>query len=287
VSKMKIFILAFVCFFISSAAAESILNESAFTQRYANAVITKTKVVSADIKDRLEIEMTYSNGETSTAYLDNAYMNYRSSPGELDAIINAYINALTKSSSDVKSNIEKEHIFPVIKDRGYMEQITKLMNHSSKGELPFYYEKLNDVLYVLYAIDTPSSIKFMPKEDINALGVEEGELRNLSMANLMNANESLQIQGDRSTVSMVVADGIYEASFLLYDDLWTKENFPVKGDIVVYVPSRDVLIVTGSEDTESLETVRGIVHNLESQWSHAVTDIGFVREKNKWAEFHK
>jgi len=127
----------------------------------------------------------------------------------------------------------------------------------------------------------------MPKEDINALGVEEGELRNLSMANLMNANESLQIQGDRSTVSMVVADGIYEASFLLYDDLWTKENFPVKGDIVVYVPSRDVLIVTGSEDTESLETVRGIVHNPESQWSHAVTDIGFVREKNKWAEFHK
>ena len=284
---MKIIIIAFVWLFVRSSFAEVVLDDSAFTQRYAKAISIREDGMRADIKGRLEVEMTYSNGETSTAYLDNAYMNYRSSPGELDAIINAYINALTKSSSDVKSNIEKEHIFPVIKDRGYMEHITKLMNHSSKGELPFYYEKLNDVLYVMYAIDTPSSIKFMPKEDINALGVEEGELRNLSMANLMNANESLQIQGDRSTVSMVVADGIYEASFLLYDDLWTKENFPVKGDIVVYVPSRDVLIVTGSEDTESLETVRGIVHNLESQWSHAVTDIGFVREKNKWAEFHK
>lgn len=284
---MKIIIIAFVWLFVSSSFAEIVLDESAFTQRYAKAINIREDGVRADIKGRLEVEMTYSNGETSTAYLDNAYMNYRSSPGELDVIINAYINALTKSSSDVKSNIEKEHIFPVIKDRGYMEQITKLMNHSSKGELPFYYEKLNDVLYVLYAIDTPSSIKFMPKEDINALGVEEGELRNLSMSNLMNANVSLQIQGDRSTVSMVVADGIYEASFLLYDDLWTKENFPVKGDIVVYVPSRDVLIVTGSEDTESLETVRGIVHNPESQWSHAVTDIGFVREKNKWVEFHK
>ena len=283
---MKIIIIAFVWLFVSSSFAEIVLDESAFTQRYAKAINIREDGVRADIKGRLEVEMTYSNGETSTAYLDNAYMNYRSSPGELDVIINAYINALTKSSSDVKSNIEKEHIFPVIKDRGYMEQITKLMNHSSKGELPFYYEKLNDVLYVLYAIDTPSSIKFMPKEDINALGVEEGELRNLSMSNLMNANVSLQIQGDRSTISMVVADGIYEASFLLYDDLWTKENFPVKGDIVVYVPSRDVLIVTGSEDTESLETVRGIVHNPESQWSHAVTDIGFVREKNKWVEFH-
>ncbi|MFZ8142765.1 DUF1444 family protein [Alteromonas macleodii] len=283
---MKIIIIAFVWLFVSSSFAEIVLDESAFTQRYAKAINIREDGVRADIKGRLEVEMTYSNGETSTAYLDNAYMNYRSSPGELDVIINAYINALTKSSSDVKSNIEKEHIFPVIKDRGYMEQITKLMNHSSKGELPFYYEKLNDVLYVLYAIDTPSSIKFMPKKDINALGVEEGELRNLSMANLMKANVSLQIQGDRSTISMVVADGIYEASFLLYDDLWTKENFPVKGDIVVYVPSRDVLIVTGSEDTESLETARGIVHNPESQWSHAVTDIGFVREKNKWVEFH-
>ncbi len=186
---MKIIIIAFVWLFVSSSFADIVLDESAFTQRYAKAINIREDGVRADIKGRLEVEMTYSNGETSTAYLDNAYMNYRSSPGELDAIINAYINALTKSSSDVKSNIEKEHIFPVIKDRGYMEQITKLMNHSSKGELPFYYEKLNDVLYVLYAIDTPSSIKFMPKEDINALGVEEGELRNLSMANLMNANE--------------------------------------------------------------------------------------------------
>ena len=249
---MKIIIIAFVWLFVSSSFAEIVLDESAFTQRYAKAINIREDGIRADIKGRLEVEMTYSNGETSTAYLDNAYMNYRSSPGELDVIINAYINALTKSSSDVKSIIEKEHIFPVIKDRGYMEQITELMNHSSKGELPFYYEKLNDVLYVLYAIDTPSSIKFMPKEDINALGVEEGELRNLSMANLMNANESLQIQGDRSTVSMVVADGIYEASFFLYDDLCTKENFPLKGYIVVYVPSIYVLIFTCSEYTEIL-----------------------------------
>ena len=141
---MKIIIIAFVWLFVSSSFAEIVLDESAFTQRYAKAMNIREDGVRADIKGRLEVEMTYSNGETSTAYLDNAYMNYRSSPGELDAIINAYINALTKSSSDVKSNIEKEHIFPVIKDRGYMEQITKLMNHSSKGELPFYYEKLND-----------------------------------------------------------------------------------------------------------------------------------------------
>ena len=283
---MRKILVAFVCFFISSVAAESNLDESAFTQRYVKAVTTKPEVVSAQIKGRLEVEMTYSGGGTSTAYLDNAYMNYLSDPEELDVIIEAYISALTKSSSDAKANIDKANIFPVIKDSGYINHITELMSEDGEGELPFFYEKLNNVLYILYAIDTPSSIKFMPKEDIANLDVKEEELRNLSMSNLMNAIESLQIKGDPSTISMVVADGTYEASFLIYDELWTKETFPVKGDIVVYVPSRDVVIVTGSEDADSLATVKGIVHNPENKWPHAVTNIGFIRKENKWVKFH-
>lgn len=281
---MRKILVAFVCFFISSVAAESTLDESAFTQRYVKAVITKAEVASAQIKGRLNVEMTYSGGGTSTTYLDNAYMNYLSDPEELDVIIEAYISALTKSSSDAKANMDKANIFPVIKDSGYINHITELM--SEDGELPFFYEKLNNVLYILYAIDTPSSIKFMPKEDIANLDVKEEELRNLSMSNLMNAIESLQIKGDPSTISMVVADGTYEASFLIYDALWTKETFPVKGDIVVYVPSRDVVIVTGSEDADSLATVKGIVHNPENKWPHAVTNIGFIRKENKWVKFH-
>lgn len=280
---MKTFIIAFLCFFISSVVAESNLDESAFTQRYVKAVTTKPEVVSARIKGRLEVEMTYSGGGTSTAYLDNAYMNYLSDPEELDVIIETYISALTKNSNDAKANIDKANIFPVIKDSGYINHITELM---SEDELPFFYEKLNDVLYILYAIDTPSSIKFIPKEDIANLDVKEEELRDLSMSNLMNAIESLQIKGDPSTISMIVADGTYEASFLIYDALWTKENFPVKGDIVVYVPSRDVVIVTGSEDTDSIETVKGIVHNPENQWPHSVTKTGFIRKDEKWLKFH-
>ena len=125
----------------------------------------------------------------------------------------------------------------------------------------------------------------MPKEDIANLGVEPTELRELSLSNLMNTVESLQIKGDPSTISMLVADGIYEASFLIYDALWSKENFPVKGDIVVYVPSRDIVIITGSEDVESLETVREIVHNPDNHWPHPVSNIGFIRKADKWVKF--
>ena len=115
-------------------------------------------------------------------------------------------------------------------------------------------------------------------------GIEE--LKSLSMANLKKAIPSVQIEGDPSTISMIVADGTYEASFLLYDDLWTKDNFPVNGDIVVYVPSRDVVLVTGSNDVEGLKKVRSIVYNPENQWSHIVSEVGFVRKGDKWIEFN-
>ncbi|WP_300426217.1 DUF1444 family protein [uncultured Thalassolituus sp.] len=283
----RIVILSFICFFVGNSFADEIISEKEFAQRYVNAISSKIEGVKAEIKGHLEVEVTYSDGEESTTYLDNAYKNYRSSPYELDVVIESYSKALMQSNSDVKVKMEKSHIFPVIKDIEYIAQITALMKRNeSDGEFPFYYEKLNEVLYILYAIDTPSSIKYMPKEDIAKLGVKEEELKSLSMANLKKAIPSVQIEGDPSTISMIVADGTYEASFLLYDDLWTKDNFPVNGDIVVYVPSRDVVLVTGSNDVEGLKKVRSIVYNPENQWSHIVSEVGFVRKGDKWIEFN-
>jgi uncharacterized protein YtpQ (UPF0354 family) len=283
----RIFIFSFICFFVGGAFADEIISEKEFAQRYVEAISSRIEGVKAEIKGHLEVELTYSDGGKSTTYLDNAYKNYRSSPDDLDVVIENYSKALKRSNSDVKANMEKSHIFPVIKDIEYIAQITAMMKRKEKdGKFPFYYEKLNEVLYVLYAIDTPSSIKYMPKEDIAKLGVKEEELKSLSMSNLRKAIPSVQIEGDPSTISMIVADGTYEASFLLYDDLWTKDNFPVMGDIVVYVPSRDAVFVTGSNDVEGLKRVRSIVYNPENQWSHIVSEVGFVRKGDKWVEFN-
>lgn len=284
----KIGAFVFVCFFVGNCIAKELISEKEFTQRYVKAVTSKLEGVKAEIKGYLEVEMTYQDGEKSTTYLDNAYKNYRSSPDDLDFLIENYSQALTQSSIDVKAKIEKSHIFPVIKDIEYIRQVTALMKKKEKdGEFPFYYEKLNEILYVFYAVDTPSSIRYMPKEEIAKLGVKEAELKSLSMSNLRKAIPSVKIEGDPSTISMIVADGTYEASFLLYNDLWTKKNFPVKGDIVIFVPSRDVVLVTGSNDIESLKKVRNIVYSPENQWSHMVSEVGFIRKGDKWVKFNK
>jgi uncharacterized protein YtpQ (UPF0354 family) len=284
----KLIVLAFAYLFSASVFSAEILSEKEFTQRFVKAITSKIEGVKTEIKGNLEVEMIYKEGGNSIAYLDNAYKSYRASPGELDGVIENYSNTFAQSHSDVKADMTKEQIFPVIKDYEYIRQTRELMKRKDKnGSFPFYHEKINEVLYVLYAIDTPSSIKYMPKEDIAKLGVKEDELKKLSMENLMKAIPSVQIKGDPSKVAMIVADGTYEASFLLYDALWTKDNFPVKGDIVVYVPSRDAVFVTGTDDAEGLNVVRSIVYDPANQWPHIVSEVGFVRKGNEWVVFDK
>ena len=86
-------------------------------------------------------------------------------------------------------------------------------------------------------------------------------------------------------MSILVADGTYEASMLLFDDLWNEKNFPVKGDIVVFVPSRDTVIITGSKDKDGISKAKSIVYNPEAQWSHIVAEVGFIRSGNTWKVF--
>ena len=50
---------------------------------------------------------------------------------------------------------------------------------------------------------------------------------------------------------MLKAGGDYEASLLLFDDIWRDGQVKVDGDIVVAVPAKDVLLVTGSNNLKA------------------------------------
>jgi uncharacterized protein YtpQ (UPF0354 family) len=282
----NIFLAILLCIFSFNVSAGKVISKKGFTERYV--LISKAKVdgLKADIKGSLEIEFTTKDGEKITTFLDNAYKDYLSAPGDLTHVLDTYSASLAETNETIKKSLGIENIFPVIKDHEYIRQITELMKRKKEeGKFPFFYEQLNEVLYILYAFDTPTSIRYMPKEDIAKLGVKVSELKEISKANLKKTIPTVKIQGDPSSVSMIVADGTYEASFLLFDDLWTKERFPVKGEIVVYVPSRDTVLITGSEDIEGLEKVRSIVRNPENKWSHIVAEVGFIRLDNKWEVF--
>ncbi len=280
----KLIILVAALFFGATIAmASDLISKSEFTDKYVQTVVRIHPDAQASIASELEVKIVMPGGKELTSFLDNAYTDYSNQPDNLEGILATYIGLLPAAVESDTADYGKEHIFPVIKDRLYIEQTGKLLEKDGKNKL--VYEQLNDILYIVYAFDTPTAIRFLSEEDLGKLGIERNGLRELAMSNLKDALPEIQLKGDPSSLSMIIADGNYESSLLLADKLWTKDQFPVKGDIVVYVPTRDVVLITGSEDATNLSKAYDIVNNPEQEWSHMITSEGFVRVNGKWQVF--
>jgi uncharacterized protein YtpQ (UPF0354 family) len=175
---------------------------------------------------------------------------------------------------------------PIIKDRGWVED-AKAMS-KSRGfdpEESQVTEDYNDELVIVYAEDTPRNVRYFTRKDLDKAGVERSKLRALAIANLRRVLPKIEAhQGP--VYSMYTADGNYEASLLLFDDLWDGD-IKVDGDIVVAIPTRDVLLITGSKNEEGIARLREIVDQITAEGTYTISSNLFVYRKGVFRRFDK
>ena len=284
----NLIIAATLVLFVTTLNAAELVSKLDFTKQYVAKVEATYPGVKGQIVGPLEITFTRNDGTESKSFLENAYRQYSNDPDSLHETISKYVDSLQSlySPNESETNLAVENLFPVIKHKKYITEIQRLQkkfdNAKETGAFPYYYEQLNAELVVLYAFDSEKSMSLAQLKDIEALGLHPGQLRKIAVGNLSRYLPQLKRQGDE-TLSMLIADGNYEASLLLFDDIWTKDNFSVKGDIVVFVPSRDIVLVTGSDDKDGLQKAREIIQNNE--WSYFISAMAYVRKNNTWAVF--
>ena len=135
--------------------------------------------------------------------------------------------------------IKKEEIFPLVRTTGFIEEL--------KAEIPdLLYENINSELGVIYLVrDEKISLTM---GDLRNLHLDMLALKSLAVQNLINQIEvGVEEEGNRYTI---VADGKFEASFLVVSDLWSKDNIPVE------VPANNVLLITGSANPNDMNWIR-------------------------------
>jgi uncharacterized protein YtpQ (UPF0354 family) len=114
--------------------------------------------------------------------------------------------------------------------------------------------------------------------------IDRRELRPLACENLKRLLPKIERRGGNG-LFVLRAGGDYDASLLLLDSMWVDMKKEVRGDVVVAIPSRDLLIVTGSEDFHGIEKVRKIVDESFAQGAYRLTKKLFVFRNGKLEEF--
>ena len=165
-----------------------------------------------------------------------------------------------------ENTIDKTLIFPLVRNIQFIESLKIEFSD-------LFYEPLNAELFVIYVIKGAS--KCLENRDLIALNLNKNSLKSLAVENLV-AQVEVNLEGDNSRFE-ISAGGRFEASFLIIPEVWTKENFPVKGNIVVGIPTENELIITGSEYLQEVEKLRQYVqetyHNTEYPISENLFEI--------------
>ena len=199
--------------------------------------------------------------------------------------VHRYVQAILESQ-DTDKTPERSQIVPIIKDRAWLKEIERNSKASGvKGSADYLHQELNEELFVFYAEDRPQSVRFLTADAVRAANVSQEELRNLAVTNLKALLPRIELS-EIPPMLMLTAGGDYEASLLLFDSIWSSGQIKVEGEIVVAIPARDVLIITGSKNKAGLKKLRETAKKVASEANYTLTDKLFVYRDGKFVVFN-
>lgn len=115
-------------------------------------------------------------------------------------------------------------------------------------------------LAVAYSHTPPYGDQIVTWAELERLGASRRTVRREALNNLYTTLTRLRIHGQPPAL-MLSFDGM-ESSALLVDEFWDDLERSVPGELVVGVPARDVVIITGSESRPGLEKARRAVDRV-------------------------
>ena len=259
--------------------SKSILSEAKFAERFYDRLKMEVKGLELVSIDGLEVTAKVGGSEEYRHFLDNAYAEYRNDPKDLDNILEKYMHGAIELYLP-EEPVQLGRIVPVIKDERFLIETAKL---NSEFEDDYVYERYNSELFIFYAEDKEHTTSYLNKTNFDALGISMESLHEHSIENLNAILPDMERHGEEGYF-MITAGGNYEASLILLD-IWNKENLPVDGEILIGIPARDVIVITGTNDAENITRLVETVAEINDTGDHIVSDKVFKLQDGKFEKW--
>lgn len=226
------------------------------------------RMLSAEVPDaRVEVvgemELTVDAGTQGEhrIFLDNAYRAYAAeSPKERMSVLERFVRSYAEAARGLDRSPDR--IVPMIKTRAWLSEVQASMRRMNEDKAQSnVYEDLTDELIVVYAIDTPSNIAYLAQDELDAMGIPRADLRAHAVRNLRGLLPGIDVKRGPQ-IGMVVADGNYEPSLMLFADLWARESAPMRGAPAVACPAHDILLFADSANESAVAQLRVLAAKL-------------------------
>jgi hypothetical protein len=184
------------------------LTETDFAKKFVKRL--QKKVIGLQLVSINGLEIVTQKGDSKEYchFLDNSFAEYQNEPDELNEILERYTEA-SKELFVPKEDVKVERVVPVIKDKRFLTETTKI---NPLFETDYAFENYNSELLIFYAEDKKNSISYLSKEEIESLNFGSETLRKRAVCNLNSVITEIKKHGENGYY-MLTAGGVYEFKF--------------------------------------------------------------------------
>jgi uncharacterized protein YtpQ (UPF0354 family) len=185
------------------------------------------------------------------------------------------------SQPDSPFEIDARLIFPRIKQLGFNDAL--IQAGAPPDQWPVT-EPLVGNLLVAYAFDVPAGFVMVRPQDLTQLGLSMEQLHQVAIDNLRRDMPEIAVEviGD---LQRVITGKNFEACTLLAPNFWKKVASQLEGEVLVTVPSRDVVLFCSSKSSQGLLDMVGMANEvLRQEAAHALTNEILVW-RGEWQVF--
>lgn len=184
-----------------------------------------------------------------------------------------------KPETPAEQPANASQIVPRIKHTNFLVTLRQMVKN--EDDMPATEPLVADLL-ITYAFDLPERFQMVSGRDVKRLGLSPEELRATAVTNLKQRLGNIGRAGEPPLMKLVVGDNL-EACVLLMDDFWESLAGKIPPEIVVGVPTRDILLVSSSHSAMGIKLLRDAVKDARTgENTHWLSDQLLVWRANKW-----
>lgn len=287
---MKKIVLLCISLFLTGQLFAEFVSEKAFTQQYHERLTQEFPEAKFKVVEPLLLETDDFGGYELSLSIANMYDLYRSGNYELDDLFAQHLLSMQEKTKALE-NTSAETLLPVIKPKTYLDGVSEQIQIplSNKEKFPFYFEELNQDLHLLYAFDSPNSLRFASHEDIKKLSQQD--IKELATKNILQHYRTTEAQmqeldtNGNGRIFIFSADETYEASMLFVDKFHGLVKEYVDNEPIVFIPARDVFLFVDSKDKAAYKLAKELAAISYQETGYTISPHGYIKGNKGWERF--
>lgn len=226
-------------------------------------------------------------GKGGISFLDNLYQDWLQA--EDDAGRDRTVNALVTMAFDNlkrgdKAGFDdiKADLLPAIRNRQYIADLPMTMPSLGKDLVQDAHLPFCDGMTIVLTINATASIGSVFRPQLTDWNKSFAEVMTIAMSNL-RAFKKADFQKHNDGFLYLNTDDFYDPSALLMPEAFA--NLALKGDPVAIAVSRTLLLVTGSQDMDTLKAMADLAEQQYNSDSRPISLAPIILSNGRWQPF--